>query len=96
MAAPGPTGPKGEITKPIEELMKLYTEKLSKSILPPDPLRIIKGLLRIPPGIEHILPIPPVLEKVHAEITEPTIEALPRLPLTGDFYVTKFKEWVVP
>jgi len=86
----------GEITKPIEELMRLYTEKLTKGVLPPDPLRIVRYVLTVPIVVEHVLPIPSVLEKVHAEITEPTIEALPRLPLTGDFPITRWKEWRVP
>ena len=84
------------MTRPIEELLALYTEKLGKGILPPDPLRILKHLLRIPATVEHILPIPPILEKVHSEITEPVIESLPRLPLTSDFPIHEWKKWLVP
>ena len=92
MATPQTTA----MTKPIDELLKLYTNKLSKSILPPDPLRVVEFVLRVPVTVEHVLPIPPVLEKVHSEITEPVIESLPRLPFTGDFPEFKWKEWKVP
>lgn len=74
--------------------MDLYKNKIEKSILPPDPLRVVKTALRIPVTVEHILPVPPFLEKIHSEVVEPGIEKAPRLPLTGDFPKFKWKEWI--
>jgi len=78
----------------IEDITETYKKKISASILPPDPLRIFKAVLRGPVMVEHILPIPPVLESIHSNVTEPLIEELPRLPLTGDFPIHRWKEWL--
>ena len=78
----------------IEEITETYKEKVSKSVLPPDPARVIKAFLRGPVTIEHLLPIPPILEVVHSDVIEPFIEELPRLPLTGDYPIHKWKEWI--
>ena len=78
----------------LEEITETYKKKIGSSILPPDPLRIVKSALRGPVFIEHILPIPPILETIHSNVTEPLIEELPRLPLTGDFPIIEWKEWL--
>ena len=78
----------------LEAITENYKKKISASILPPDPLRIAKNVLRIPVAIEHALPVPPILETIHSNVTEPLIEELPRLPLTGDLPVIKWNEWV--
>jgi len=51
-------------------------------------------VLRIPPTVEHVLPVPPVIERVHAEVVKPAIEKAPRLPLTGDFPEFEFLKWI--
>jgi len=77
----------------IEKITNAYKEKISASILPPDPLRIINAVLKGPPAVEHLVPLPPVLETVHYTVVDPLIESLPRLPLTGDFPIIKPLEW---
>jgi len=78
----------------LEEISEMYKEKVSASVLPPDPLRVVKGILRVPVTIEHLVPIPPLLESIHSNMTEPLIEELPRLPLTSDFPVHEWKKWI--
>lgn len=78
----------------INEEMRVWMDKLQKSLLPPDPARIVEAVLEVPATIEHVLPVPPVIERVHSEFTEPMVEKLPRLPLTGDFPIKKWKEWI--
>jgi len=78
----------------LEEITNAYKRKVESSILPPDPLRIVVNGLRGPVWIEHVLPIPPILETVHSNVTEPLVEKLPRFPLTGDFPIVKWKEWI--
>lgn len=80
--------------KTIDEEMKMWMDKLGKSILPPDPLRVVSYVLRIVPTIEHITPLPPLFERIQSEFLEPAIEKLPRLPMTGDAPVQKWEEWI--
>lgn len=75
------------------EIIDKYKSKIEGNIFPPDPLRIIEGILRIPVTVEHILPIPPVLEYVHSNFTQPLVEALPRLPMTADLPEYRWLEW---
>jgi hypothetical protein len=84
-----------EVGRSVEEATREFTSKVSKGILPPDPARIAGAVLEIPPAVEHALPLPPLLEKVHSEITEQVVEKLPRLPLTSDFPIRKWKEYRV-
>ncbi|RLG83084.1 MAG: hypothetical protein DRO39_08840 [Thermoprotei archaeon] len=77
----------------IRDVIDKYKEKLEAGILPPDPARIVEYVLRVPVGVEHILPIPPVLEIVHSEFTRPLVEALPRLPMTSDFHEFEWNKW---
>ena len=72
-------------------VMNDYMRKIQGGILPPDPARLIKGVLDLPPKIEHILPIPPLIEYAHDKATVPLIEKLPRLPMTAEF---PFEEWL--
>lgn len=78
----------------MSRLLDLYKRKLERGVLPPDPARIIELILRTLPTIEHILPIPPILEKVHSELTYPLVESLPRLPMTSDFPEVEWKRWI--
>ena len=75
----------------FEDVMRDYMKKIQGGILPPDPARLIKGALDLPPKVEHILPIPPLIEYVHDKATVPLIEKLPRLPMTSEF---PFEEWL--
>ena len=84
----------GDISRTMDEELRIWTEKLTKSVLPPDPARIVKNILRIPAAIEHVSPLPPLIERIHSEFTEPLIEKLPRLPLTGDFPIFEWKKWI--
>ena len=59
-------------------------KKLERKILPPDPARVIEGILSIVPGIEHATPLPPVLERIHKKVKD-TVEELPRLKQMGEF-----------
>jgi hypothetical protein len=78
----------------VSQLLDLYKEKLEGGILPPDPARTVEALLRVPVSVEHLLPIPPILEKVHSDFTGKLIESLPRLPMTSDFPVTEWRKWI--
>jgi hypothetical protein len=78
----------------LREIIDKYKEKIESGILPPDPLRVIEFVLRIPVEVEHVLPIPPILEFVHTNFTRPIAEALPRLPLTSDFHEFEWLKWI--
>ena len=79
----------------LSKLMELYTRKLKEGgILPPDPLRVAERILRIPVEIEHVLPVPPVLEYIHSRFTEPAVQAAPRLPMTMDFPEFEYLKWI--
>jgi hypothetical protein len=54
----------------------------------------VEALLRVPVEVEHIVPVPPVLEFVHSNFTNPMVEALPRLPMTSDFHKFSWMEWI--
>ncbi|MCR8463640.1 MAG: hypothetical protein QXH55_05630 [Candidatus Korarchaeota archaeon] len=81
-------------TEKISDIVDTYKKKIESSVIPPDPARILEFIMRGPPTVEHILPIPPVLETIHSEITTKFIEALPRFPLTSDPPIFKWKEWI--
>jgi len=78
----------------FREIIDRYKEKIEAGILPPDPARIIEFVLRIPVEVEHLLPIPPVLEYVHANFTRPLVEALPRLPMTSEPHEWEWLRWI--
>lgn len=78
----------------VKEVAEVYKSKIEGAVLPPDPLRIVEFIMRAPVTIEHLLPIPPILETVHSDVVQPLVESLPRLPLTADFPMFKFKEWI--
>ena len=67
-------------------------KKLENKILPPDPARIIEGLLSVLPEIEHVTPLPPLLERVHKKVKD-TVEELPRLKQMGEFPKTGIMEF---
>jgi len=78
----------------IKEIIDIYKTKLEAGILPPDPARLIEWILRAPVGLEHLLPIPPILEYVHANFTRPLVEALPRLPMTSEPHEFEWLKWI--
>ncbi|MEM1690498.1 MAG: hypothetical protein QXG48_02760 [Thermofilaceae archaeon] len=78
----------------ISEITEVYKRKVESNILPPDPARIVEYLMRFAPTIEHMLPVPPIIETVHDEVVSKLVESLPRLPLTSEPPVTKWKEWI--
>lgn len=78
----------------ISEITETYKRKVEASIIPPDPLRVVETVMRVPPAIEHMLPIPPLLESIHADVVHPLVESLPRFPLTSEAPEFKWKEWV--
>lgn len=82
-----------EFSRTLDEELRVWMDKLQKSLLPPDPARTVEAILRIPTTVEHILPIPPIIEKLHNAFTEKLIESLPRLPLTGDYPITEWLKW---
>ena len=84
-----------EVGRKVEEYVKDITDKLKKGALPPDPVRIVVFALSTVPSVEHALILPPLVETVHSQGTEPMAEKLPRLPLTGDFPIRKWKEYKV-
>jgi len=81
------------INRTLDEEMRIWMEKLTKSVLPPDPLRIVEWILSKPAEVEHIVPLPPLVERIHSEFVEPMIEKLPRLPLTGDAPIEEWLKW---
>ncbi len=86
--------PKLKPTERITEITETYKRKVEASVIPPDPARIVEYALRIPPTIEHMLPVPPIIESIHDDIVRPLVESLPRFPLTGEPPVAKWKEWI--
>lgn len=74
----------------LRETFREWMRKVESGLLPPDPARTVKAILDVPVEIEHVVPVPPLLEKVHSEVTVNLIEKLPRLPMTGEF---PYKEW---
>jgi hypothetical protein len=81
-------------TSSVRDIIDIYKGKLEANIIPPDPARIIEVVLRGPLTIEHILPIPSIIEYVHSNFTKPLVEALPRLPMTADFPEYQFLKWI--
>lgn len=78
----------------LSEITEAYKSKVGASVIPPDPARVVEFVMRVPPTLEHLLPIPPILESIHSDITSPLVESLPRLPLTSEPPITKWKEWI--
>jgi len=78
----------------LRDIMDKYKEKIEGGILPPDPARLVEFVLRIPVEVEHLLPIPPMLEYVHSNFTNPLVEALPRLPMTSEPHKFEWLKWV--
>jgi len=78
----------------VDEEMRIWMDKLNKSLLPPDPARVVKFVLSLPATVEHVSPLPPLIERVHGEFTEKMIEKLPRLPMTGDFPIKEWERWI--
>ena len=79
----------------ISGIMDTFKRKIEGGVLPPDPARVLKFALDGPVKIEHVLPLPPLIEKVHHELTVPLIEKLPRLPMTAEFPFVKWEEYKV-
>jgi len=79
--------------KGISHIMDEFKDKIEGGILPPDPARVIKWIMDAYPEIEHIVPLPPLVEHIHNEIIVPMIEKLPRLPMTAEFPFKKWEEW---
>jgi len=77
----------------IEEFTRGFTNKVQKGVLPPDPARVIVEGLREGANLEHVSPLPPLIERVQKEFTEPGLKELPRLPLTSDFPVREWMTW---
>ena len=85
----------GRATRVPGMVREAFGRKVEASILPPDPARLIAmGIMRIPPYVEHMLPVPPVIETIHSEIVEPIVESLPRLPLTSEPPSITWGVWV--
>lgn len=82
-----------EMGKSIEEFIGSFTKKIQKGVLPPDPARSATEVLRLPATTEHASPLPPLIEKVHTNFTEPAVKDLPRLPMTNDFPVREWLKW---
>mgnify|MGYP005639963843 CR=1 FL=1 len=78
----------------LKDIIDKYKVKLEAGILPPDPARIIEFVLRGPIVVEHLLPIPPIIEYVHSSFTRPLIESLPRLPMTSDYPEFEWMRWL--
>lgn len=78
----------------IRSITESYKRKVEASILPPDPARLIEWSMRGVPELEHFLPIPPIIEIIHDEIVVELVESLPRLPLTSEPPIIRWKEWI--
>ena len=78
----------------VKQILDDYKTKIEAGILPPDPARIAEFALRAPVTVEHLLPIPPVLEYIHKNFTEPLVKSLPRLPMTSDFPEEEWLHWI--
>jgi len=78
----------------ISEIIDIYKRKLEAGIIPPDPARVVEFALRGPVVVEHLLPIPPIIEYAHTRVVKPFVDSLPRLPLTSDFHEFAFLAWI--
>lgn len=78
----------------LKDIIDDYKTKIEDGILPPDPARVAEYVLRLPVTVEHVLPIPPILEYVHSHFTQPLVESLPRLPMTSDFPEYEWMKWI--
>lgn len=78
----------------LSQLVEKYKSKIEGGILPPDPARMIEFMMRGPPTVEHLLPIPPILETIHEEIVTKIVESLPRLPMTSDHPIIEWLKWI--
>jgi hypothetical protein len=76
------------------EIIDKYKDKIESGIIPPDPARMVEFFLRIPVTVEHLLPIPPVVEYVHSNFTQPLVESLPRLPMTSEPPIFEWMKWI--
>lgn len=86
--------PPKEFDRGLQQFIALWQRKLRKGLLPPDPARIADYILSQPASIEHATPLPPVIEYIHANLTEKVVENLPRLPMTGDFPKHEWLRWI--
>lgn len=82
-----------EVATTLSKIMDKYKEKIEGGILPPDPARNIRRVLDFIVETEHALPVPPVIETIHKEVTVPLIEKLPRLPMTAEFTSKEWLKW---
>lgn len=80
-------------TASLRDIIEKYKQKIESGILPPDPARLVEFVLRIPVEVEHLLPLPPVLEYIHSNFTHPLVESMPRLPMTSEPHEFKWLEW---
>ena len=67
----------------IDEIMEAHREKIQTRPLPPDPARLIVYVLGAGARIEHILPLPPILETIHKKVHNIVEAEMPRLPGTA-------------
>jgi len=63
----------------IDRILVEFKEKVTTNLLPPDPARIIDHFVEEGAVIEHIIPLPPIIETIHAEIHNLVETKLPRL-----------------
>ena len=74
-----------DIEGTMRAFIRAYERKLHDGVLPPDPARVAKQVLEKFAEVEHAVPVPPIIEKLHRDVGIPAVESLPRLPLTRDF-----------
>jgi len=75
----------------VDEIKLMAGKKLEEKILPPDPARIIAKALSLPPDIEHVTILPPLIERIHKVVNELVEEKLPRLKQMAEF---EKREWL--
>jgi len=81
-------------SKTINKIMNRYKDKIRGGVLPPDPARVLKVFpFDFGADIEHVLPVPPIIETIHSELLVPLVEKMPRFPMTAEFAFRRWLEW---
>lgn len=69
----------------LRQILDEFKAKIEAGVLPPDPAEVIDYLLSIGAALEHVIPVPPLIEYIQVNVVDPFAASLPKLPLTATF-----------
>jgi hypothetical protein len=70
-----------EIGRAISDVTHGFERKIKHG--PPEAPDIVNKALSIPADVEHDSPLPPLVERVHRDITQPVLYRMPRILSSG-------------